>query len=128
MISGQETGSDYLPALVGEKLSSVTFVLDYLQIDFNGKRFTAYTWPVVIETNRRTKFGDSGYRDALCSLIARVVATVENCVTVLRICFSNGSALEFDIEEDESGREKLIFEETGDYKWAYWPEPRRAPP
>ena len=124
MLSSQETDSEYLPDLVGEKLSSVIFVLDYLQLDFDGKRFTAYAWPVVIETNRRKKFGDSGYRDALCSLIARVVAAVENRVTVLRVGFSNGSALEFDIEEDESGREKLIFEETGDYKWAYWPEPR----
>jgi hypothetical protein len=31
--------------LAGETLSSVVFVSDYCQLEFNGPRLSAYTWP-----------------------------------------------------------------------------------
>ena len=47
--------------------------MDYLQADFDGNSFTFYIWPVITVENIEYKFGDSLYRDKLCSLIARVV-------------------------------------------------------
>lgn len=101
-------------------MSSVTFVMDYLQVAFDGKRFTAYSWPAVIEPGKRTVWGDRGYRDALCSLIAKVVAIVSRNRDALTVSFSEGIALEFDVR-DEDGQEKLVYEEPGaKYTWAYW--------
>lgn len=120
MVASQEAPAEYLPNVIGEKLSSVTFVLNYVQVDFDGKQFTAYSWPTVGEKDRRTNFEDHGYRDALCSLIARVVVNVEHLVAVLRIRFSDGSALDFDILEEEDGREKLMFHDTTSNIWSFW--------
>ena len=68
-----KSNTDFLDILVGEKLSSVTFVMDYSQVDFDGNRFTFYIWPVVTVDKVEYKFGDQYYRDKLCSLITKVV-------------------------------------------------------
>jgi hypothetical protein len=47
-----------LDILVGEKLSSVTFVLDYLQVDFDGNQFTFYIWPTVFVDGEKYEFGE----------------------------------------------------------------------
>jgi hypothetical protein len=48
-----------LSKLLDEPLSSVVFVADYLQLDFNGSRFTAYAWPKVLIGTSTWEFGDS---------------------------------------------------------------------
>jgi hypothetical protein len=62
--------------LNGEKLSSVVFVMDYLQLDFDGNRFTLNVWPVVTVDSKEYKFGELLYRDSLCSLITKVVKQI----------------------------------------------------
>ncbi|MEZ4919226.1 MAG: hypothetical protein R2792_08980 [Saprospiraceae bacterium] len=59
--------------LIGEQLSSVTFVQDYLQLHFDGKTFTIYIWPAVKIDDTLFHFGEQDYRNALCSLIAHKV-------------------------------------------------------
>jgi len=66
-------GNDFLSILIGEKLSSVTFVMDYLQLNFDGNSFTFHVWPVITIGSKEYKFGEPSYRDSLCSLIAQVV-------------------------------------------------------
>lgn len=66
-----------LEALVEEQLGSVVFVMDYLQLDFGDARFTAYIWPVVTIGDAALHFGEPGYRDGLCSLIAHEVTSAE---------------------------------------------------
>jgi hypothetical protein len=66
----------FLEILIGEKLSSVVFVMDYLQLDFDGNRFTFNIWPIVTVDNKQYKYGDSNYRDKLCLLIAKNVTRV----------------------------------------------------
>jgi hypothetical protein len=85
--------------LIGEKLSSVTFVMDYLQIDFDGNQFTFYIWPVVTSDKIKYQFGDLFYRDKLCSLIAKVVAGViikDN--EVFEIHFENNDELTLSLD------------------------------
>jgi hypothetical protein len=72
MIKDNE-GKEFLNILVGEKLSSVTFVMDYLQLDFDGNQFTFYVWPVISIGGKEYLFGEPSYRDNLCSLISQVV-------------------------------------------------------
>jgi hypothetical protein len=63
--------------LIGEKLSSVTFVMDYLQIDFDGNRFTLNIFPIIKSRGHVFKFGKQFYRDNLCELIGKVVSSIE---------------------------------------------------
>jgi hypothetical protein len=65
--------SRLLTELVTETLSSVVFVADYVQLDFNGPRLSCFVWPVVRKLGNEVRFGDPGYRDVLCSLLMRDV-------------------------------------------------------
>jgi len=67
-----------LDRLVGERLSSVTFVRDYLQFDFDGPRLSVFVWPCVEAFEQEWRFGDQGYRDALCGRIGRTVTGVSD--------------------------------------------------
>ena len=62
------TTDSVLKRLVGEQLSAVTFVMDYLHLDFDGQNINLYVWPTIeIEGEARRSAGASGYRDAaLC--------------------------------------------------------------
>ena len=81
-----------LQAVVGEYLSSVNFVMDYLQLDFSGHGFTMNSWPTVTIGNRTLAHADGGYKDALCSLIGETATEVdEYWDTGLRLQFKNSS-------------------------------------
>lgn len=81
-----------LPKLQGETLSAVVFVSSYVQLDFDGSRFTAYVWPTVEIGPSTWQFGDRGYRDALCAFIGHDVAVAEESHEVgLAIRFGLGS-------------------------------------
>jgi hypothetical protein len=73
----KHTLAEALRTLVGGELSSVTFVQDYVQPDFNGPGMTAYTMPTVTYGSESLKFGQPGYRDALCAQIGRKVERTE---------------------------------------------------
>lgn len=59
-----------LEIIVGEQLSSVEFVQDYVQIRFDGPTLTLFVWPSLHFANRVVRFGEAGYRDELCGRIA----------------------------------------------------------
>jgi len=65
-----------------EPLSSVIFVMDYIQLDFNGLRLTLYVWPKVTVTGTPPlSEGGPGYRDALCEFITHEVTEVRESST-----------------------------------------------
>lgn len=82
-----------LLGVVGEVLSSVVVVADYVELDFNGPRLSLFVWPTItIDGERPRQLGDPGYRDSLCSLIGHVVvATEESPSAGLRVDFAHGS-------------------------------------
>ncbi len=62
--------------LTGEMLSAVTFVNDYIQLDFNGQGFEIYC-PIVIHSQEGVvRLSEDGFRDRLCSLIDKTVRSV----------------------------------------------------
>jgi hypothetical protein len=66
--------------LVGARLTSVDFVLDYLILGFDEKgALTTLVWPEIVQGANVSRFGSSGYRDRLCSLITSIVqsATIQ---------------------------------------------------
>jgi hypothetical protein len=101
----QSNSSDrFLDILIGEKLSSVTFVMDYLQIDFDGNRFTFYIWPVIIVEGINYNFGDALYRDKLCSLISKIISEVtliDNEKMIIKFDDSNKLHLSLDPNNPE---------------------------
>jgi hypothetical protein len=67
-----------LDPIIGARLTSVQFVLDYLILGFDEKgALTSLVWPEIISRAGSTvKFGMQGYRDNLCDPIAQVVSAV----------------------------------------------------
>jgi hypothetical protein len=62
-----------LQMLIGEQLSTVTFVQDYLQLHFDGPRLTVFSHPVIRSGEQTFSDGKPGFRDALCNNIAKKV-------------------------------------------------------
>ncbi len=94
--------------LVGEELSSVTFVQDYLQLDFNGPLLTLFVWPEVFREEGSYAFGEPGYRDMLCGEIAQNVSEATLEAEAIEVQFEDGvifraSLREEDIDVTEAG-------------------------
>lgn len=68
--------ADYFKSLIGEQLSSVEFVQDYLQLHFDGNTLTFYSWPIVTLNEKQYMVGDLDYRNKLCSIIGKKVTKV----------------------------------------------------
>ena len=59
-----ETLAEGLAKLVGEPLSCVVFVEDYVQLGFNGPGLTAFTHPTITSGPDKWIWDQVGYRDA----------------------------------------------------------------
>ncbi len=59
--------------LVGEELSGVTFVRDYLQLQFNAPLLNAYTPVTVQRGDHRAVFGETVFANLLIGQIGKVV-------------------------------------------------------
>jgi hypothetical protein len=107
-----------LQEVVGRVLSSVTFVADYVQFDFNGPGLTAYTLPVVTVESGSLAWGESGYRDALCLQIGRHVKRAVADKKHVAIFFEGGSAIRISLlDKDYRGPEALLFSLNSDRMW-----------
>jgi hypothetical protein len=65
-----------LDLLVGEQLSAVSFVMDYVEFHFDGHVVRALTNPIAHLPAGGVSFPGSGSRDALCAFIGAVVVAV----------------------------------------------------
>ena len=88
-------------ALVGCRLSAVTFVMDYVQCDFDVAKLTAYTVPTVRSAGRAWSLRDSGWRDALCGRIGAVVRCVVSSNEELSINFEDNSEIVVSLREGD---------------------------
>ncbi len=78
-----------LEIIVGEQLSSVEFVQDYVQLRFDGPNLTLFVWPSLHFPDRKIRFGEPGYRDELCGRIGLKV-------TLATICEDEDIVIKFD--------------------------------
>jgi len=110
--------TDSLQVLIGEKLSSITFVLDYWQIDFDGNGFNVMSQITVTGANWTSRSGDPGFRDRLCERISKIVSHTEFEDDVgVSITFEDQGRLQLSTKpEDYRGPEALIFRRT-DNRW-----------
>ena len=104
-----------ISGIVGEELSAVEFVHDYLQLRFDGPLLTLYEWPHVLLSDYSVAFGEPEYRNALCAQIGETVdeATLEEDDS-LTIKFENDTVFALSLrEEDLEGPEVGSYSATG---------------
>lgn len=92
-----------LDGILGERLSSVEFVADYVQLRFDGPPLNLYVWPRVHADGGVRQRPDDGYADALVGLIGRrLVATDELLDLGLVLDFDDGSRLAVPLDGTEA--------------------------
>ena len=96
----EQTEEKSLQMLIGEQLSAVTFVQDYLQLHFDGPRLTVFSHPV-IRLGDQTFYKDKpGFRDALCHNIAKKVTAVRVAYEEsISIRFADGSTINIPLRD-----------------------------
>jgi hypothetical protein len=95
-------------AIVGEQLSEVSFVQDYIQLVFDGLTFTVLC-PLQIQTSSGTiGSNEKGFRDRLCEAIAHSVASLTITDRDVDITLDCGRIL-IDLAAEVSGPERLLF-------------------
>jgi hypothetical protein len=110
-----ETLQHALQVLVGEKLSAVTFVLDYWQLDFDGSGFTVTSKITVSAPPWMSSSGEPGFRDRLCEQIAKNVASAEfRDDEGVCIIFEDGSVVHLSTRpQDYQAPEAIEFRRVG---------------
>ena len=108
-----------LQFLVGQPVSGVYFVVDYVELHFDGSYLRCLADPTVQRDGVGVTFPSAGSRDALCSLIGSEVRSIRGAVEgELSVRFSDGAALTTSLRSDE-GLEVLHFHDrlTGETQW-----------
>ena len=97
--------------IVGEKLSAVTFVLDYYQLQFDGPTFNVMTPITVISDELTTKSGNNQFRNHLCEQIGKIVKVLELIDgQFLSIQFEDDTEVQLSLSpSDYQGSEALYF-------------------
>jgi hypothetical protein len=92
-------------SIIGEQLSSVEFVQDYVQLHFDGPTLTAFVWPVVSFCGKAVHFGESNYRDELCGRIAhKVHAAVLREGEAVIVEFEDGAIISVSVRKEDRVR------------------------
>lgn len=109
-----------LEAVIGEFLSSVEFVMDYVQLRFCGSMLTAYRRPHIQIGYHTYLPGEHGYRDALCSLIGQTVEDTEVCERLFLRISLGGASIRVPLNPDETvGQESASLWSSADRVWSW---------
>jgi hypothetical protein len=106
----EESPDDPLQDIVGQNLSAVVFVQDYVQLLFDGPQMNIMTPLTVGSGASVTRSEEVAFRNALCAQIAKRVASVsaERGVAVT-ITFSDDSTISISLKEvDYPGPEAVL--------------------
>jgi hypothetical protein len=117
---GEQAEEVSLQVIIGEQLSAVTFVQDYLQLHFDGPRLTVFSHPVVMLGDKTFHWGKPGFRDALCNSIAMQVTEARIAYgESISIRFADGSTIKISLkDEDYRGGEAVSFDAGGNVWWS----------
>ena len=100
--------------LVGEELSGVVFVRDYLQLQFNPPpQINAYSTRIVISSDGRSAaFGEEAFANLAIALIGHFVRQVKvDAQQSFRIVFTSGSEIMISLRpEHYQGAEAVYFQ------------------
>lgn len=112
---------ELLRPLIGEQLSAVVFVQDYVQLQFDGPYLTAITLPVVTVGINRFSQTTPGYRDALCERIAHTVrSAIVSKGFEIQVKFDDESSISISLRpEDYRAAHAAIFQKDTEH-WSAW--------
>jgi hypothetical protein len=98
-------------AIVGEKLSAITFVLDYWQLHFRRPTINALSRMEVSTNGVVLRDGHDQFRNLICGQIGKVVAAVALLQPeAFSITFEDQSLIKISLKrEDYRGPEAMIF-------------------
>ena len=86
-------------SVIGHKLTAVTFIMDYLQLEIPPYGFFVYNWPNLDVGGKLTRFSDKGYRDALLTFVGKQVSRFDEYLDRgLTLEFHDGSSLSVPIK------------------------------
>lgn len=113
---------EMLDQLLVEDLSGVTFVRDYLQLEFNPPpRINVYSKCRFISKDRSATLGDPEFANLLIAHIGQPVGQVQEVGETLVIVFENGSRLEIPFGAGTyEGPDAFVFWGRKD-QWGVWP-------
>lgn len=120
-------GSGLLARLIGFRLYSVVFVMDYVQLCFDGDHpedrpvFNCYVWPVIDMSSHTVADGEIGYADGYRSLIPRhVTGTSVGEQGGLRLEFGNATLILRPAMAEIVGAEIARLSGFADGRWTAW--------
>ena len=111
-----------LEQLLTEDLSGVTFVRDYLQLEFNPPpRINVYSPCSVYSGDASATFGDEGFANLIIGFIGKNVASVDDSDETFIITFEDHSRIVIPFADGRfEGPEAFVFWGTRD-SWGVWP-------
>jgi hypothetical protein len=112
-----------LQFLRGEQLSAVSFVMDYVELHFDGSYLRCLEPPTVVRRDALpVTFPAAGSRDALCSVIGAAVQAIQAVDGgELRVDFSDGTLITASLShEARSGPEALHFHNRNNGETQWW--------
>lgn len=101
----------FFQELMGGPVSKVCFVMDYVEIGFNGAILRSLSPPRLKTREGEVAFPEPGSRDLLCTLIDSIVGGIEVAGHKwIRFTFDSGSVLTVPLDyESRSGREAAHY-------------------
>jgi hypothetical protein len=111
-----------LRALERRELAAVTFVRDYVQLQFDGPTITAVTLPSVSNSGKVFAPESPGWRDQLCDRIGkRVTRAKVRPRECLQVDFIDGASIAISLRpEDARCQESAVFDDRESKTLATW--------
>ena len=112
-MSSQDVSATF-SVLVGATLEAVTFVMDYVQLQFHSAKLSAYTLPKVELAGRCWTIQDDGWRDSLCARIGVIVRSASCSDRRIQIGCEDGATIGISLmTEDYRGPEAFMLSVPG---------------
>lgn len=90
-------------SVIGEELSSVEFVRDYVQLRFDSPPLNLNVWPRIHASGTVRRRTDAGYADALLALIGRRLVRADELLDLgLALDFDDGTRLAVPLDGTEA--------------------------
>lgn len=105
--------------IVGQRLSGVTFVMDYVQLQFDPPpTINAYT-PITIRSGGRTAVsGEETFRNLICEQIPKTVASIAIVEgEAFSLNFEDGSIVSISLREEDNAHGEAMEFIGGDNLW-----------
>jgi len=114
--------NEMLQKVVGARLTSVYFVLDYVMLGFDERGgLTALVWPILFRNGEELRFGQNGYRDGLCELIGGTVEKASISLDeTISISFGGGVLIEIPLGTRTDGCERATFNIPREHLLRVW--------